>query len=449
MKWLDKSLSQLIDLGQELQIQERRRAQPQASLHDQMVQRQTNHDSQTVENGDTIEESTRDETSAPANDESGPTEEEKVENNTDEWSESQQEALEEALIRFPASLPPKERWTKIGGAVDGRTAKECLTRYKALKSALQANRPKAPTSSLPAPDRSQIREAGAMNTVGTIQCIGFETENVGVFSVPRLNAQIRCGRCKTLIDFHLSNKKVSSLACSKCSHPISAVYESKLVHMSNSDLGTVDSTRGCVLFDVLPSDVVASCEGCSADARFPRYLRGVKSRKNCEQCFKPLHVSIENFQVSSSTQKGRQILAEIVKKPKKERLLLKIGEALPKGGTCEHYRLSKRWFRFPCCGKAYPCDICHNDASDHESDRASRMICGICSKEQAFSDGCVHCRHEFGRATTSHWEGGRGMRNKQKMSRNDRKKYTGKAKTTSKKQTKRQEQQQGGGKRGK
>ena len=39
--------------------------------------------------------------------------------------------------------------------------------------------------------------------------------------------------------------------------------------------------------------------------------------------------------------------------------------------------------RFPCCGKAYPCDVCHNDAEkDHEMKYANRMICGFCAKEQ-------------------------------------------------------------------
>lgn len=39
--------------------------------------------------------------------------------------------------------------------------------------------------------------------------------------------------------------------------------------------------------------------------------------------------------------------------------------------------------RFPCCGKCYPCDKCHEEAEDgHEMEQATRMICGFCSKEQ-------------------------------------------------------------------
>lgn len=39
--------------------------------------------------------------------------------------------------------------------------------------------------------------------------------------------------------------------------------------------------------------------------------------------------------------------------------------------------------RFPCCGKLYPCDKCHDEKeTDHEMEMANRMVCGYCSKEQ-------------------------------------------------------------------
>ena len=47
---------------------------------------------------------------------------------------------------------------------------------------------------------------------------------------------------------------------------------------------------------------------------------------------------------------------------------------------------SVRVCRFPCCGKAYPCDICHDDAEkDHEMKYANRMICGFCAREQVLA----------------------------------------------------------------
>ena len=58
------------------------------------------------------------------------------------------------------------------------------------------------------------------------------------------------------------------------------------------------------------------------------------------------------------------------------------GKPLPNFGTCKHYKKSYRWLRFPCCGKCYPCDICHDSKEDHEMKYANRMICGFCCKEQ-------------------------------------------------------------------
>lgn len=83
------------------------------------------------------------------------------------------------------------------------------------------------------------------------------------------------------------------------------------------------------------------------------------------------------------------------------------GKPLPEKGTCRHYKQSHRWLRyrrlrvvtrthrgemmevdiyvlvrFPCCGRAYPCDVCHDEDQDHPMELATRMICGYCAKEQ-------------------------------------------------------------------
>jgi uncharacterized CHY-type Zn-finger protein len=60
------------------------------------------------------------------------------------------------------------------------------------------------------------------------------------------------------------------------------------------------------------------------------------------------------------------------------------GKPLPNFGTCKHYKKSYRWLRFPCCGKVYPCDVCHDAKEDHEMKFANRMICGFCCKEQVY-----------------------------------------------------------------
>ena len=83
--------------------------------------------------------------------------------------------------------------------------------------------------------------------------------------------------------------------------------------------------------------------------------------------------------------------------------------------------------RFPCCGKLYPCDACHDEAEDHVMERANRMVCGFCSREQSYASSrpCVGCGGDMvGGRAGAFWEGGMGCRNKTKMSKNDVHKYS-------------------------
>jgi uncharacterized CHY-type Zn-finger protein len=80
-------------------------------------------------------------------------------------------------------------------------------------------------------------------------------------------------------------------------------------------------------------------------------------------------------------------------------------------GTCKHYGKSYRWFRFDCCKRLYPCDVCHESLSEpHETLPASRIVCGFCSKEQkAVTDSpCTGCAKDMTRSRGSggaFWEG--------------------------------------------
>ena len=100
---------------------------------------------------------------------------------------------------------------------------------------------------------------------------------------------------------------------------------------------------------------------------------------------------------------------------RKKEAKLQEGKPLPEFGTCSHYKKSHRWLRcgcsltrwhwstfgcfetnlifdvvrFPCCGKAYPCDVCHDTTEDHPGELANRMICGYCSREQVGSLACM------------------------------------------------------------
>eukprot|EP00803_Ostreobium_quekettii_P011709 evm.model.scf_2179.4 EVM.evm.TU.scf_2179.4 scf_2179:20296-22503(-) len=122
---------------------------------------------------------------------------------------------------------------------------------------------------------------------------------------------------------------------------------------------------------------------------------------------------------------------------------LVVGEPLPELGTCKHYRHSHRWLRFPCCGRRFPCDLCHEELTDgHAMKWATRMVCGYCSVEQSLGEACRRCGKKLAGSAalpsgrgTQFWEGGTGCRDHRRLSKKDPRKWgNSKLKTKSNKQ---------------
>ena len=74
-----------------------------------------------------------------------------------EWTGAEQKALEHALSVVAKDLPPTERWQQIGTMVEGRTAKECVARYKELADA--AKKKKADAAEAAEAERAAIKKA--------------------------------------------------------------------------------------------------------------------------------------------------------------------------------------------------------------------------------------------------------------------------------------------------
>jgi DnaJ family protein C protein 2 len=51
----------------------------------------------------------------------------------DDWSPDQQKQLEDAMRKFPSSLPAAERWTKIAESVSGKSKQQCVARFKYIR----------------------------------------------------------------------------------------------------------------------------------------------------------------------------------------------------------------------------------------------------------------------------------------------------------------------------
>lgn len=179
---------------------------------------------------------------------------------------------------------------------------------------------------------------------------------------------------------------------------------------------------------------------------------GQISRLQCRNCFK--RAEFECKGVKLQTEETRKNMKK-KKKTKKHTDVatvpsvplpgLQIGTPLPNKGACKHFKKSYRYFRFPCCGRAFACPVCHElsgceFANGTYSVRATHEICGKCSSEQKIegdSQVCSACKFNMGkrRGRTAHfWSG--GTRDNTLLSKKDCRKKKGggsSLKTTSKK----------------
>jgi hypothetical protein len=243
--------------------------------------------------------------------------------------------------------------------------------------------------------------------------------------------------------------------CSTCHANLEVTLAPRIVH-DGSNILAVLRPNGCVPMDMLPSILEAQCSSCSNMAAFRAVQIGQWNERNCGHChrrmaflapaveFKPVqrggggggrgrgHATGGNDDNNLNNGKNRSAI-DIVITP---------GQPLPEFGRCRHYRHSQRWLRFPCCGQRFPCDLCHEEATDgHEMKWAGRMVCGYCSVEQALDQKCSACGKTLATSAnrpsgrrTAFWEGGEGQRDKNRLSKRDPHKFRGsKHKTQSRK----------------
>ncbi|XP_028306294.1 uncharacterized protein LOC114465467 isoform X2 [Gouania willdenowi] len=262
-------------------------------------------------------------------------------------------------------------------------------------------------------------------------------ENTATVAAQNITVCLQCNRCKVTADLTLNGRTPCTAQCEKCNASINAAFRPCMLHHYCDILGYLD------LHNATPADLVlqeceliVGCLSCSQDGPLQSIIYGQTKEVNCEHCHSKLSILAESarFQFirpqTSSTGSGGMNY-KTIRDPAVQK-----GKPLPEKGTCKHYKQSQRWLRFPCCGRAYPCDVCHDENQDHPMELATRMICGFCAKEQPYGNGkpCISCGSMMTRgARTSHWEGGRGCRNKVKMNRNDRQKYANTNKTVSRK----------------
>ncbi|KAI8969206.1 hypothetical protein BDF20DRAFT_893724 [Mycotypha africana] len=293
-------------------------------------------------------------------------------------------------------------------------------------------------------------------------------ENISLFRCTLLHIMVKCARCKDTVEVEnikpevdptpLASAEPSSstnatatskterwTTCPTCSSVLGIKFLGEFIHQGAKTLGLLQ-LAGCTAYDLLPSAFIGTCGSCMADMPSTLKLSPHDPPKtiHCFSCHAKMTCNLGEYKfVKIGSEGGERLRAneeqilKLKRKKKDKEASLTVGEPLPNQGTCAHYRKSKRWFRFSCCNKLYPCDICHDSQTDHVAEIAKRFVCGLCSREQSFHTGkpCA-CGQEFEKQPMkgAFWEGGKGVRDKASMSRRDPHKHKGLAKTTSKKQ---------------
>ncbi|OCT53622.1 CHY zinc finger domain protein [Cladophialophora carrionii] len=265
----------------------------------------------------------------------------------------------------------------------------------------------------------------------------LELHNIELLTLVSLSLSVKCLRCKTPSD--VSKIKASSTgddagpvasstrteSCPKCSTSFTFLYVPNTLHANTIRAGTIEAT-GCTITDMLPSVFQPTCSSCSTAFPVPPgvvSVRGDTPIQVCRSCHAKMTFTIHEVKFLRVSHTSAALP---LRRPRKENLGISAGTPLPSNGTCPHYRHSYRWFRFSCCNRVHACDRCHDAAEAHVNERAERMVCGWCSREQRFRrDDCGLCGRSLTRQRKvgGFWEGGQGTRERRLMSRKEKRKY--------------------------
>ncbi|KAI0198541.1 hypothetical protein F4808DRAFT_435548 [Astrocystis sublimbata] len=252
----------------------------------------------------------------------------------------------------------------------------------------------------------------------------IELYTIEILQISILNLSLKCQRCKTTNDITgLRPEMEKATNCVKCGTELTAKFRQEMIHQNSTRGGFIDVT-GCTVNDMLPSTFTPTCAKCSTPSQGLVSVRGEAVTNVCRECHGRFTFKIPQVKFLAITP-GSVLPATAGPRRRLEKLGLHAGEPLPERGACAHYRKSYRWFRFSCCSKVHPCDKCHDENEDHPQEWAKRMICGWCSREQNYAvEACLFCgRSVIGRKGRGFWEGGKGTRDKTKMSRKDKRKF--------------------------
>ncbi|MES1913121.1 MAG: hypothetical protein MHM6MM_005346 [Cercozoa sp. M6MM] len=389
-----------------------------------------------------------------------------------DWSNAEHQQLLSGLADLrKENLNSRDRFRRLSEYVPTKTPKQCLLYFRDYRERLRAGPEETPEEAKDDNADNAASEKTAeieSNLRGTeLQLHELSLKGVDAADLTFASLQLRCATCRHLntstLQFHGTSRVCEKTSlCEQCQRPF-AVRGTRHMLSAHATMRVPLTLHidHCTPFDWLTAHWSVCCT-CS-NAQLVKSLLRETRRDNCRQCGDRWQLTMSEVKIVKISPSPRLLQDTVVRdlkrrvdldnKPKRQALalesaILKPGHSLPDLGACKHARRSRRWFRFTrCCGRAFPCSQCHMDATpvdelcqEDESQRASRHICGRCCHEQSVSVGtCTQCGESLvDTRTTRYWEGGKGARDRSKMSKNERRKTAGLGKTVSK----RKQQQQ-------
>ena len=258
---------------------------------------------------------------------------------------------------------------------------------------------------------------------GYIVELDAKVEQIALYSFSKIGLRVHCNKCQHITELFPRPHTELFDKCSKCKKSLTVQFTPDTCNPMKHVIGYVQ-TKACKLVDIFGCDMMVMCENCpNAVFCLTDFNFGGKNEYRCFFCRSTLAIYCSKY-----------TLTEIKLPVQTKKQILPKNTPLPNQGACIHYKKSFKWFRFPCCHKLYPCDTCHDNEEDHISVHANKIVCGNCSLEQVIGDNC-QCGFQLSGKSSTYWEGGKGTRDKVKMSKKDSHKYKGLSKTVSKKKS--------------
>ena len=295
-----------------------------------------------------------------------------------------------------------------------------------------------------------------------VNLLDVQINNISIIQISHIKLLLKCSKCKK-VAFESKYMKLNKqknifylgTRCPRCQNEIFSIFISDFIHQNNLTNAGVCYITGGAVIEYLPSMYSLECEKCGQSKTIKLRTGCLHSNdSNCRKCNNKLNFVILSSSISTISISDLKDLADIkitnfekytfaikddvnldnyVKKYDK---LIQEGKELPDFGACKHYKYSLRWFRFGCCNKIFPCDLCHDETSDHNCEFAKTILCGYCAHEQSSNNKvCSKCGKIFTKSAGAKkfWEGGKGCRNPLFMGARDKHKFTGLNKTISRK----------------